>query len=313
MKRLLPFASCGSSALLGCLFCLFAFSNVQAQAPVNDDCLFAIPLIAGDTIGGTVAMATADTATNLICFDAESTEPGVWYSYTPATTGNIKITPCTISQPDVRVFSGDCANLTCVGGEDDSCDSGGIFFVPVDAGETYLILLNSVADTFRIVVEEVVAPANDACVDAIPVNVGEAVGGTNVNAAAEYDIAYDPNGNDCSAPSVGSDADRGVWYSFVAPAEPVNIIAMGEVEIEVSILEGPCDSLNCLDTAEDDDDGNEDGTASITNVELTSGQSYLVYVEGLNGTTGMFMVEACTNTLSCNDFTAYLDENGMAS
>ncbi|MEM8585331.1 MAG: hypothetical protein AAGF87_13715, partial [Bacteroidota bacterium] len=296
----------------------FTLTDCDINPPVNDLCENAIELTDGVTVTGTTIDATIDGNIPNECFDAESDEPGVWYSYTPATDGNIQVIGCadSASITDVWVFSGTCDSLFCEDGEDDDCLSGGIVNVPVIGGVEYLIFVNaddSGNDTlvFDLTVTLNAAPENDNCVDAIMVELGEMVSGNTEFAASENDITY--AGNDCSSPSSsGNNDDQGIWYSFVAPAQPVTIMAMGFDSIEVALHAGTCDSLNCLEDEEDmgSEDAGGDGMVTISDIQLNEGETYLVYVEGLNGANGMFMVEACTNELSCNDTIVALDETG---
>ncbi|MEL7376804.1 MAG: hypothetical protein AAFN65_07595, partial [Bacteroidota bacterium] len=292
----------------------------DATFPTNDLCADAITLMDGVTVTGNTSLATADSsATAEDCFDGDSDEPGIWYTYTPVSTGNLRVVVCvdTLEAWEFRAFSGTCDSLFCEEGEDDDCLSGGIVNMPVTAGTQYFFLVNAEGDNpfnqfddFDFTVTEVPAPENDACVDAIMVELGEMVSGNTENAASENDITI--TGNSCSSPSIGNNDDQGIWYSFVAPSQPVTIMAMGFDSIEVALHAGSCDSLDCLEDEEDmgSDSTSNDGMIIIPDVQLNEGETYLVYVEGLNGANGMFMVEACIPDLACNDTTVFLDEMG---
>ncbi|MDN3633282.1 hypothetical protein QWY85_01350, partial [Neolewinella lacunae] len=128
--------------------------------------------------------------------------------------------------------------------------------------------------------------------------------------ATDEDVAYDPAGNFCFAPTPNIITDRGVWYSFVAPAEPVNIIVMGStLNSEVSVLSGTCDMLDCEATSSPLFTNN----SGIFGLQLTEGETYLIYINGVLGDRGAFMVEACTAVVSCDDVTVYLDSTGVDS
>ncbi|MEL7377927.1 MAG: lamin tail domain-containing protein, partial [Bacteroidota bacterium] len=227
-------------------------------APSNDLCSGAIELSDGVTIMGTTIGATDDEITDTPCFDADDTPPGVWYTYTPINTGNLRLEVCADSTLTFSVwaFSGTCDSLFCEEGEDDECSTGGIANMPVVAGVQYFFLINANFgnppgdfDDFEFTVTEVSAPANDNCVDAIMVELGEMVTASSENAASENDITY--TGTDCEAPLFGDNDDQGVWYSFVAPEAPVSVMVMGFVGIEMSVLAGTCDSLDCIASVAD--------------------------------------------------------------
>ncbi|MEL7377072.1 MAG: discoidin domain-containing protein, partial [Bacteroidota bacterium] len=257
------------------------------------------------------------------CFDAESEEPGIWYTYTPVSTGNLRVVVCVDSAQtwEFRAYSGTCDSLFCEEGEDDDCLTGGIVNMPVTAGTQYFFLVNADGDNpfgqfddFDFTVTEVEAPENDFCDDAIMIELGEMVSGNTENASSENDIVY--AGSDCSTPNDnGGNDDQGVWYSFVAPAEPVTFIAMGFDSLELAVHAGTCDSLDCIADVNDmgDEEVGGDGIAIISDLQLEEGETYLVFVEGRDGLSGMFMIEACFSGLVCTDTTVALDESGVAT
>ena len=91
--------------------------------PSNDLCADALPITCGATVSGTTVGATVDGAT--FC-GTSNTAPGVWYSF----TGNgdyITLTTCsavTNYDTKISVYSGSCAALTCVAGNDDDFACG---------------------------------------------------------------------------------------------------------------------------------------------------------------------------------------------
>ncbi|MEM6398475.1 MAG: HYR domain-containing protein, partial [Bacteroidota bacterium] len=148
-------------------------------------------------------------------------------------------------------------------------------------------------------------PANDDCENPQPIALGEMISASTVDATQE-DVAFAGSACGPFVLTPNNSDDEGIWYSFIAPAGPINLIFMeGSLDPETAILEGECDALNCIAFNDSGDPG-----GSIMNVQLVEGQEYLIFVEGINGSQGTFMVEACTDELTCNDATVDLDDDG---
>ncbi|NOT32146.1 MAG: hypothetical protein HOP15_16990 [Planctomycetes bacterium] len=122
--------------------------------PANDDCATAeeiASLPASVTFDN--SFATDDSPPP--CGDNAAMFKNVWYSVTG--TGNtMTASTCNagsvVTDTRISVYCGDCLNLTCVGGDDDNCPSGGqIFQSTVDwcsqAGATYFITVGNFSAT----------------------------------------------------------------------------------------------------------------------------------------------------------------------
>jgi hypothetical protein len=104
----------------------------------NDGCASAVALCDGVPSNGTNVGATVDgTAT---CASS-SGSPDVWYSYIPATAGNVVVDTCTGSYDTaIAVRTGNCPGTTEVACDDDSCGSlKSRVTVAMAAGTRYLI------------------------------------------------------------------------------------------------------------------------------------------------------------------------------
>ncbi|MBX3364416.1 MAG: hypothetical protein KF866_06590 [Phycisphaeraceae bacterium] len=113
------------------------YRGVGGEA-VNDDCADAIPVAIPSTTFGTTTTATFDN--NTFFCGTSTTAPGVWYSVVG--NGNIlRADTCGFRTYDTKitVYTGDCVNLLCVGGNDDSCGLGSAVQWQSVMGETYLI------------------------------------------------------------------------------------------------------------------------------------------------------------------------------
>lgn len=105
----------------------------------NDVCSSAIPIACGQTISATTAGANIDAVGT--CGTALNTAPGVWYSF----VGDGQSTTLSLcgSSYDTKigVFSGTCASLTCVAGNDDFCGTSSQVTFTSTAGTNYFVLV----------------------------------------------------------------------------------------------------------------------------------------------------------------------------
>lgn len=102
--------------------------------PANDACAGAILISGCQSVSGTTIGATGDGLTTTCGTTVTSTSQGVWYRFVG--DGNpVEVNTCspgTNFDTKLQVFSGSCAGLVCVGGNDDSlpidpaCDLGGL-------------------------------------------------------------------------------------------------------------------------------------------------------------------------------------------
>ena len=122
---------------------------------VNDSCADALELACGQTLTGNTMDATDDVHPAAACEDDSPDYgliKGVWYTITPASSGDMTISTCG-SEFDtyVRVYEGsDCDNLTeCMGYSDDGAgcdDSGSELTFAAEANTTYYILMGGYND-----------------------------------------------------------------------------------------------------------------------------------------------------------------------
>jgi cysteine-rich repeat protein len=90
---------------------------LAAAVPTNDLCENAIPVAAGGSASGSTTEATLDTNAPTCVFTV--TAPGVWH--TVEGTGTELTLSLANSNYDTKLhaYCGDCASLTCIGGDDD--------------------------------------------------------------------------------------------------------------------------------------------------------------------------------------------------
>jgi hypothetical protein len=109
----------------------------------NDPCSGAIAITPG-TYSGTTVGATADLAP--ACGTAaDGTGGGVWYSVagtSPCKSFTVSSCTGTTFDSQIRVFSGSCGALTCVGGSDDFCGAQSQVTWNYTPGTTYYVLVH---------------------------------------------------------------------------------------------------------------------------------------------------------------------------
>ena len=116
--------------------------NTPPPAVANDLCSGALPIACGATVNGTTVGATVDNVTGGTC-GTGITAPGVWYSFTSPANGDATVSLCGSSyDTKISVFSGSCASLTCVGGNDDFCSLQSQLTFSATAGTTYYVLVH---------------------------------------------------------------------------------------------------------------------------------------------------------------------------
>ncbi|MEI7801978.1 MAG: T9SS type A sorting domain-containing protein [Bacteroidota bacterium] len=108
--------------------------------PANDDCSGAIVMNCGDIVTGSTLTAAADLAG--LC-GTQPTAPGVWYTIVgDGSVMTASLCNGTTWDTKLNVYSGTCANLTCVSGNDDFCGLQSQVSFLSQVGVNYYILVN---------------------------------------------------------------------------------------------------------------------------------------------------------------------------
>ncbi|MGB3547281.1 MAG: hypothetical protein WBA17_09920, partial [Saprospiraceae bacterium] len=122
------------------------------------------------------------------------------------------------------------------------------------------------------------APANDLCNDAEILNAGVAI-------CANNDMSTNTGAINCSNTDLAGD-NGGNWYTFtgngamaIIDVTDDNSQGNGIGDTEVNVYTGTCANLTCL-ASNDDDFGSDETTDSRVTFPTTSGEIYLVYVDG---------------------------------
>ncbi len=137
-------AACATDAVchtltVGCTSC------VPPAPPANDLCANATAIVVPSATTGTTVNATLD---NTAFCGTSNTAPGVWYTFTN-NVGNgrnrVILNTCTGTTYDSKltVFTGTCAALSCVAGNDDACGlQSQVAVTTTGANTTYRVLVH---------------------------------------------------------------------------------------------------------------------------------------------------------------------------
>jgi hypothetical protein len=118
--------------------------TTPVAGPANDDCSGGFTAACGGTYSGSTAAATSASDPSALC-GADPDGNGVWYVF--AGDGNsITASLCGSSyDTQINVYSGSCAALTCIGGNDDFCGANSQITFTSTLGVNYYILVNGYA------------------------------------------------------------------------------------------------------------------------------------------------------------------------
>jgi hypothetical protein len=146
-------------------YCDQSILGVTVSSICNDECSGALPIACGDVLSGTTIGATAESPDPGTCFTTAGTGGGVWYQFTgqnssnptalPGSVGDdVQLSTCndagatpgsTDFDTKIRVFSGDCGDLTCVAGIDDFDGCGefsSLLTLSTQVGVEYFVLVH---------------------------------------------------------------------------------------------------------------------------------------------------------------------------
>ena len=274
----------------------FIFSANLSMAQIeNDDCGDAIMLSCGESVTGNNDEASTEMLPSCgLVFPGQT----VWYTIM-GTGGEITATTCngtTNFDSQIGVFSGSCGDLTCVAGNnnDVGCGNRRLSTVSFDseAGELYYIVVAGVSGAggdYELSVScEEVAPPNDLCADAEPINCGDTVDGSTATATNSGAPGF------CGT-SLSS--APGVWYELAGDGSLVTASLCGSsFDTKIGVFSGSCGDLDCV-TGNDD----ECGLQSEVEFNTTAGVSYYIYVTGFSSSSGDFTLSVSCASPVAND------------
>jgi len=129
------------------------------------------------------------------------TANGVWYKLTGVTTGDYKASLCgSTFDTKLHVFSGDCASLTCIDGNDDTCGVQSEVSFSATAGTDYYVLVSGFGSNtgdFTLVMSD----ESDPTIAASDYTLVLGCGGTNTNLTLA-NVSASSTDNCTAAPSL---------------------------------------------------------------------------------------------------------------
>jgi hypothetical protein len=261
------------------LICMLLLSVVFAGklSAQGATCAEATVINCGQTVTGTTAGGTTQAVPT--CVTTLNTAPGVWYSF----VGNgdlISASTCgagTAYDSKLGVFSGSCAALVCVTGNDDACGLQSTATFQSVAGTTYFIYITGFgagAGNYSMTLTCVVPATNDLCSGAIQVLCGTPVNGTTLG-----------SGTDAVGTCVTTlNTAGGIWYKVQGGGGNITASLCGSgYDCKIGVFSGSCGALVCVT-------GNDDfcGLQSQVTFNATDGVEYYILVTGFGAATGNF-------------------------
>ncbi len=288
----------GKTLFLPALMVMLALTTSLAQAPANDPCSGATPIACGQTVTGSTLNATIDQAP---ACGLSLPKYGVWYSIV-GTGGDITLSTCggtTNYDTQIGVYSGSCAALTCVAGNNNFCGRQSTVTFTSASGTTYYIWVTGVIDArgnFSLSATcAVVAAPNDACANATAITCGQTVSGSTIGATTDA----------VSTCGTTLNTAGGVWYSIVGNGAAITVSTCNpgtNYDTKMGVFSGTCGALVCVG-------GNDDTTApecvlpatgfnrkSRVTFNSVSGTTYYILVTGFSTLTGSFELSATCAT-----------------
>jgi subtilisin-like proprotein convertase family protein len=251
---------------------------------INDNCSGAITINCGQTINGSTTGALTDAVAT--CVTALNSAPGIWYTFVGDGL-NTTLSLCgSAYDTKIGVFSGTCAGLVCITGNDDFCGLQSQVSFPTVNGTTYYVLVTgfSTASGNFTLARTCTSPLpNDLCTGALTINCGQTITGNTSTATT-----------DATASTCGTTLNTapGVWYSFVSNGSNVTLSLCGSAyDTKIGVYSGSCGALVCVT-------GNDDfcGLQSQVTFPTLNGTTYYILVTGFAAESGSFTLNmSCEN------------------
>jgi hypothetical protein len=263
------------------------FYTCQYVAPTNDACSNATHLHFEVAEIGRTNGATGDSISSSCSLDDSK---DVWYSVM-GTGGTIVASTCsydTYVGTTIDVFSGpdSCDDLECIAATKSGCSgsTGSAVSWPSQAGVTYSLRVatEEYDDQFEIVAFDLPPAENTGCVESAVLTSFDGMGST-------LDLS-DQLGTDIC----GEIGTAGLWYKVTAVDNGIMRASTcsnkTSISTAITIMTGDCETLTCVKSA-----NAYEGTVGcsetgvIVDWNVTSGQTYFVYIRGVDFT-GIFGV-----------------------
>lgn len=223
---------------------LIIIDNIILAGPDNDDCSRAIelvvdnPCLSGNSTGASITGPPVKCSGQYI--------QGLWYTFTPNYSGQLKINNFSSYNDAVSVFKGSCNGLQdvqCIN-RDEYGFEGEQEFIEVNAGEQYFLRISKQTnyygrediDDFCIAIEKINPkyPAHDQCAQSIGLTIGNLCVQNN-NYTAHFDHPV---------PSLNERSRADVWYHFTpTQSNPLEISSQANFADVLTLYKGDCNNL----------------------------------------------------------------------
>jgi hypothetical protein len=266
--------------------------------PANDDFDEAATL-SGPPGSASAANLGATKETGEPNHAGEAGGASLWWKWTPATTGPVRIDTCTGTLDTmVAVYTGaSLGALTPVAQDDDSCGFGrSLLTFNAQAGTTYRIAVDAVGPDGTVQLALRALPINDAFASPTAMSGPFAsVTGQGNGLASKEPGEPDHHGNSGGA---------SVWYTWTAPAAGDTTVDTCDSDFDTLVAVYRGDALGSLTPLASDDDGCASGEGSFAEFTATDGTVYRIAVDGFYGSTGSFdLYVELTPPAECTDGT----------
>jgi len=254
--------------------------DVSCEDPLpNDGCSGAIAVACGDSVTGSTVGATIDTAPTC---GTPITSPGVWYKLNDNSglPGDITLSLCNGTDFDskISVYSGTCAALVCVDGNDDACGLQSEISFASDGNTEYYILIHSFGGATGNFTMDVTCtptpPPNDMIVNSIDV---DEIGFPYTDPAVAMPAATTEDGNPVNCDLTGA---NGVWYNFVPTGDGTanaTIVTPGGAS-SVTFYTAPDENAVETDLTLVPQQTNQCAPGTSASIFTLAGQAYYVFV-----------------------------------
>ena len=282
------------------------YFHIRSHCTATDSSAWvSVPFSIASSCGNAAVLAVGSTTTGNNATFSDVTPPSgscgsgfsgfhnaAWYKIVPPVSGTVAVS--TVGNTDfdsyLRVYSGDCSNLSCVGFDDDYGGSSNSYLTfPATAGTSYFILMASYGsgETGNFSLKVQYLPVNDDAPQAISLTPGAGCTG-----AAYSNLGGTLSTNEPFADCNGSTGVSPVWFKFLAPAS-----GTARITTDMSTQGGLTDSKLGLFQATDssdystfnllscDEDNGIVGSGKMSTIfatGLTPGATYYVEVDNGN-------------------------------
>ena len=255
--------------------------DITCEDPLpNDDCSGAIAVSCGDSVTGSTVGATVDSGAPA-CGPA-ITSPGVWYKLNDNSglPGDITLSLCNGTDFDskISVYSGTCAALVCIDGNDDACGLQSEITFASDGNTEYYILIHSFGGATGNFTMDVTCsptpPPNDMIVNSIDV---DEIGFPYTDPSVAMPAATTEDGNPVNCDLTGA---NGVWYNFVPSGDGTanaTIVTPGGAS-SVTFYTAPNENAVETDLTLVPQQTNQCAPGTSASIFTLGGQAYYVFV-----------------------------------